>query len=128
MGTALQTTNPRVSDVLASILREAARGARRARSRHSHGLAEKCIYRVSVKRRPTHWRGSAYGAACKCYDLPLCSLVIVVLAEHLTRSTMAPMGSTGGSFLATCLLTGKKETKKKKRKETSTSRMQDTRV
>lgn len=134
MGTALQTPNPRVSDVLASILHEAPVGLS-ALEVDSLSLAEK--YCVSVKRRHAlaldnerrERERYADPLMGQCASVTTCHCVlpvIVVLAAHLTRSTMAPMGSRGGVFGYLPSHGGRKEERKRK-KETSTCRMwQDT--
>lgn len=107
MGTALQTQNPRVSGVLASILHEAPVGLCRARSRRwTNRMRERDMYTSVWNEEDVHdalegrtetesgIRGSGYGAVCKCYDPLLCSssLFAAVLPPRSTRSTMAPMG------------------------------------
>ncbi|KAG7208402.1 hypothetical protein KM043_014634 [Ampulex compressa] len=97
MGTVRQTASPRVSDVRASILPEEPVGLNRARSRPEDEPRDDPGGGWRRGGRRAGWReriGSAYGAVCKCYDLPLCSrsLFMPVLAAHLTRTAMAPMG------------------------------------
>lgn len=104
MGTALQTQNPRVSDVLASILHEAPVGLYRARSRRWTNRMRERERETSRDEEKTESgiRGSGYGAVCKCYDPLLCSrsLFVAVLPPRLTRSTMAPMGPREFCLLA----------------------------
>ena len=114
MGTALQTQNPRVSDVLASILHEAPVGLwscqksamdernEREREIHIGSKDTRDEGKTDRDRNIYTWNVSGYGAVCKCYDPLLCSssLFVAVLPPRLTRSTMAPMGPREFCLLA----------------------------